>query len=50
MRARELRQQATPAEKILWEQLRDRRLFGLKFRRQHPLGTYIVDFSVLLIV
>jgi very-short-patch-repair endonuclease len=44
MRARELRQQTTPAEKILWEQLRDRRLLGLKFRRQHPLGTYIVDF------
>jgi very-short-patch-repair endonuclease len=44
MRARELRKQATPAEKILWEQLRDRRLLGLKFRRQHPLGTYIVDF------
>ena len=44
MRARELRKQTTPAEKILWEQLRDRRLLGLKFRRQHPLGTYIVDF------
>ena len=44
MRAKELRKQATPAEKILWEQLRGRRLLGLKFRRQHPLGTYIVDF------
>jgi very-short-patch-repair endonuclease len=44
MRAKELRRQATPAEKILWEYLRDRRLLGLKFRRQHPLGTYIVDF------
>ena len=43
-RAKELRKQATPAEKILWEQLRNRRLKGLKFRRQHPLGTYIVDF------
>lgn len=43
-RAKELRQQATPAEKILWEKLRDRRLLGLKFRRQHPLGSYIVDF------
>lgn len=38
------KEQATPAEKIIWEQLRDRRLLGLKFRRQHPLGTYIVDF------
>ena len=44
MRARELRKQATPAEKILWEQLRNRRLNGIKFRRQHPLGKYIVDF------
>ena len=43
-RAKELRKQATPAEKIMWEHLRDRRLHGLKFRRQHPLGTFIVDF------
>lgn len=44
LRARELRKQTTPAEKILWEQLRNRRLNGIKFRRQHPLGKYIVDF------
>ena len=43
-RARELRRRATEAEKILWERLRNRRLRGLKFRRQHPLGPYIVDF------
>jgi len=43
-RAKELRKQATPAEKILWDQLRNRRLHGLKFRRQHPLGNFIVDF------
>jgi len=43
-RAKELRKQATPAEKILWEQLRNRQLHGLKFRRQHPLGAFIVDF------
>jgi very-short-patch-repair endonuclease len=43
-RARELRKQAAPAEKVLWEQLRNRRLKGIKFRRQHPLGPYIVDF------
>lgn len=42
MRARELRKHATPAEKILWEQLRDRRLLGLKFRRQHPDA--VLDF------
>jgi very-short-patch-repair endonuclease len=43
-RAKELRKQATPAEKILWEQLRNRQLHGLKFRRQHPIGNFIVDF------
>ena len=43
-RARELRQGATEAERVLWEHLRGRRLAGLKFRRQHPLGPYIVDF------
>jgi very-short-patch-repair endonuclease len=43
-RAKELRQHMTPAERILWERLRDRRLAGLKFRRQHPIGAYIVDF------
>ena len=45
MRARELRKQAAPAGKILWKQLRDKRLLGLKFRRQHLLGTHIVDFN-----
>jgi very-short-patch-repair endonuclease len=34
----------TPAEVIHWDQLRDRRFHKLKFRRQHPLGQYIVDF------
>jgi very-short-patch-repair endonuclease len=43
-RAKELRQTMTPAEQILWEHLRDRRLSGLKFRRQHPIGSCIVDF------
>lgn len=42
--ARVLRQHMTPAEALLWESLRARRLVGLKFRRQHPLGPYIVDF------
>src|SRR5439155_19324369 len=41
---RQLRIQQTPAEQILWEALRDRRLQGFKFRRQHPLGRYIADF------
>src|SRR5438874_3505827 len=43
-RARELRRVSTPAERRLWECLRDRRLHGLKFRRQQPLYGYIVDF------
>ena len=34
----------TPAETILWEKLRGRRLNGYKFRRQHPLGQFIADF------
>ena len=42
--ARELRQNLTPAEKYLWKQLRARRFEGYKFRRQHPVGGYIVDF------
>ena len=43
-RARELRQEMTPAEKILWEQLRNRKLAGFKFRRQQPIDRFIVDF------
>ena len=35
----------TPCEQVLWDHLRDRRLAGLKFRRQHPIGPFIVDFS-----
>jgi very-short-patch-repair endonuclease len=34
----------TSAEKMLWNSLRRRQLDGLKFRRQHPLGPFIVDF------
>jgi very-short-patch-repair endonuclease len=43
--ARELRQRQTEAEKMLWSRLRDRRLKGVKFRRQQPIGKYIVDFA-----
>lgn len=43
-RARQLRQNATPAEQILWQALRNRQLNGLKFRRQHPIGRFILDF------
>jgi very-short-patch-repair endonuclease len=42
--ARRLRADATPAEAMLWEALRGGRLNGLKFRRQHPVGRFILDF------
>jgi very-short-patch-repair endonuclease len=43
-RARKLRRTSTPAEHVLWSLLRGRRLAGAKFRRQQPLGPFIVDF------
>lgn len=43
-RARELRRDGTSAEECLWQMLRDRRLNSLKFRRQHQIGDYVVDF------
>jgi very-short-patch-repair endonuclease len=43
-RAKELRRTMTDAEKKLWAALRDRRLSGHKFRKQQPIGPYIVDF------
>ena len=42
--ARELRQNQTKSERILWNALRDRRFNGLKFRRQSRIGPFIVDF------
>jgi very-short-patch-repair endonuclease len=42
--ARQLRRQQTDAEQLLWSLLRARRLGGWKFRRQHPLPPYILDF------
>ena len=42
--ARTLRSHQTDAEKKLWGYLRDRRLDGVKFRRQHPFPPYILDF------
>ena len=43
-RARQMRREDTRAEKKAWAQLKDRRMFGLKFRRQVPIDRYIVDF------
>ena len=42
--ARELRKNATDVEQLLWKLLRDRQVLNFKFRRQHPLGSYILDF------
>ena len=39
-----MRQTQTDAERKLWSILRDRRLGGFKFRRQHPVDRYILDF------
>ena len=43
-KARDLRKNQTDAERLLWYYLRDRCLAGHKFRRQHPIGPFIVDF------
>jgi very-short-patch-repair endonuclease len=42
--ARKLRLTPTDAEIRLWSRLRRRQLEGFRFRRQHPLGPYVVDF------
>ncbi len=42
--ARDMRRDAAPAEKLLWSRLRNRQLAGLRFRRQHAITSYIVDF------
>ena len=42
--AQALRKKATPAEQMLWEALRSRRFKGLKFRFQHPVETFVLDF------
>lgn len=42
--ARGLRHNQTDAEQRLWGCLRNRRLDGLKFKRQQPIGNYIIDF------
>ncbi|MGA8032980.1 MAG: DUF559 domain-containing protein [Casimicrobiaceae bacterium] len=44
-RARQLRRESTDAEQRLWWLLRDRRLAGHKFRRQHSIGPYFADLA-----
>ena len=43
-RVRKLRREQTDAERALWAKLRNKWLHGLKFRRQQPVGPYVVDF------
>ena len=42
--ARKLRQSSTKEERILWQLLRNRQFKNLKFKRQFPIGNYVVDF------
>ncbi len=46
-RARHLRKNMSEAEKLLWKHLRNRQPEGMKFRRNHPVRPYIVDFVCL---
>lgn len=43
-RARKLRRTLTLPEVILWQAIRGRKLGGVRFRRQHPVGPYVLDF------
>jgi adenine-specific DNA-methyltransferase len=46
-RCKNLRKNSTPQERIFWSRVRAKRFTGLKFKRQYPLGKYIVDFICL---
>ena len=43
-KAKALRKDETKAEKLLWQQLKSKQILGYKFRRQHPISQFIVDF------
>jgi len=45
--AKKLRHDSSPPETVFWYQVRDRRAAGYKFRRQYPIGRYVVDFVCL---
>ncbi|HSG93422.1 MAG TPA: endonuclease domain-containing protein, partial [Methylotenera sp.] len=45
--SRQLRSEMTVAETHLWQHLRTRQICGKKFRRQHPVGKYILDFACI---
>jgi len=44
LRAIELRKNMTLAEKILWEELKRKEIFKVRFKRQHPIDIFVVDF------
>ena len=44
LKAKQLRDNETDAERFLWEKLRNNQFFGQKFRRQHPVSLFIADF------
>jgi very-short-patch-repair endonuclease len=46
-RVRQLRKDSTGPERRLWAAIRGSQLAGLKFRRQHPIGPFVVDFCCL---
>ena len=48
-RARRLRKSTTLPEVVLWRHLRDKQIGGLRFRRQVPIGRYVVDYACLSI-
>ncbi|MDQ3478929.1 MAG: endonuclease domain-containing protein [Pseudomonadota bacterium] len=45
LRSRELRTNATPAERALWQQIRNRQILDIRFNRQVPIGPFICDFA-----
>lgn len=45
--AKFLRKNTTPQEKIMWALLKEKQMYNLRFRRQSPIGPYIVDFVCL---
>ena len=45
--ARSLRTEMTDAERRLWQALRGKQIHGHRFRRQHPIGSYIADFACI---
>jgi very-short-patch-repair endonuclease len=46
-KARQLRSTMTDAEQVLWRRLRNKQLFGNRFRRQVPIGSFVADFACL---